>query len=381
MNLFLLIFPSLFPVHSLLLARTMSVKNHFLFLLFCLSFISCNSMGNLFSNKKTPHEVYADKVEDKAAGKRWVALSKDILASNQSIKLPYRLTGYFPAGKPRALALAFMAKRGERISFDLTQKTGAGLIYADIFKVNGEEYEHRASIDVETADFDAGETGQYVLRLQPELENAIEYQLAVSSGPSLGFPVAGTKARVGSVWGDSRDNGKRSHEGIDIFAAKLTPAIAAADGYISSVKEGGLGGKTIHLKVADRNLSLYYAHLDKQLVKEGQYVKKGDTLGLVGNTGNARTTPPHLHFGIYTYGGPIDPLPFVNNKTAQNIPTPAAKELRDRLKLVKPLKTKTNQTINTDAVLIPLGVTHDSYIAELPDGELMMVPLKAVKKA
>ena len=52
--------------------------------------------------------------------------------------------------------------------------------------------------------------------------------------------------------------------------------------------------------------SFYYAHLDSQLVSEGQWVLPGDTLGLVGNTGNARATSPHLHFGVYA-SGPHDP--------------------------------------------------------------------------
>src|SRR5690606_26698236 len=61
-----------------------------------------------------------------------------------------------------------------------------------------------------------------------------------------------------------------------------------------------------------RNQSLYYAHLDSHAVQAGQRVRVGDTLGYVGNTGNARTTAPHLHFGIYRRGrGPIDPLAHV----------------------------------------------------------------------
>jgi hypothetical protein len=54
--------------------------------------------------------------------------------------------------------------------------------------------------------------------------------------------------------------------------------------------------------------SIYYAHLHEPLVRRGQQVLAGDTVGLVGNTGNARTTPPHLHFGAYRRGrGAVDP--------------------------------------------------------------------------
>jgi len=360
----------------------MPLKNLFLLCAAIPAFISCNSTVNrIFGTKKTPHEAYADKVENNPAGKQWLDVSKNVLETPQVIKLPHSLLGYFPAGKPRALALQFTAKRGERINFDLVKSTGAAYVmYADVYKLDQTGVVHLLSAD--TANplfaFDAEETAEYILRLQPELDHSAEYRLSVSVLPSLGFPVAGTKARVGSVWGDSRDGGKRSHEGIDIFAAKLTPAIAAADGYISRVNDGGLGGKTINLKVADRNISLYYAHLDKQLVEEGQQVRKGDTLGLVGNTGNAKTTPPHLHFGIYAYGGPIDPLPFVN-KTVKTAPAPVAKKLNQQLSLVKAIKTKANETVNANTLLTPLALTADGYIAELPDGTIITTPFKAVK--
>jgi hypothetical protein len=56
-----------------------------------------------------------------------------------------------------------------------------------------------------------------------------------------------------------------------------------------------------------------YAHLSRQAVRTGERVKAGDVIGYVGTTGNARGTPPHLHFGIYALReGPIDPLPFVS---------------------------------------------------------------------
>src|SRR5690606_33068956 len=105
--------------------------------------------------------------------------------------------------------------------------------------------------------------------------------------------------------------GARKHEGVDIFGKRLTPVVASADGRVTRVGDNRLGGKVVWLRPDDRNLSLYYAHLDSQLVVSGQVVKTGDTLGLMGNTGNAITTPPHLHFGIYTSEGAVDPLPFL----------------------------------------------------------------------
>jgi len=74
-----------------------------------------------------------------------------------------------------------------------------------------------------------------------------------------------------------------------------------------------LGGKYVWLSGGMFGLGsarYYYAHLDDFAVESGDKVKKGEVIGYVGNTGNARTTPPHLHFGIYA-GGPVDPEPFL----------------------------------------------------------------------
>ena len=218
-----------------------------------------------------------------------------------TITLPYRHLGYFQIDKPRAIALEFKATRGERINFDLTKKTGTGfVVYADLFRQNGSGDSHLLAADTNVNRFsiDISETGSYVLRLQPELYRTGGYSLAASVAPSLGFPVNGNRARVGSFWGDSRDGGQRRHEGIDIFAPKLTPVIAAADGYVSGVTEGGIGGKTVWLNVAGKNIHLYYAHLDRQLVRDGQDIKQGDTLGLIGNTGNAKYTA-HIFISVF----------------------------------------------------------------------------------
>ena len=360
----------------------MSIKKILLFLpaiaLFC---ISCNSSINKIFSKKTPHETYADKVEDSPEGQQWLAVSKKALIAPQIIQLPYSQVGYFHIDKPRALTLQFTAKQGERINFDLAKKAGSSfVIYADLFRQDGVDVSHLLAVDTSSSQFgfDVNETGNYILRLQPELYRTGGYNLSASVTPSLGFPVAGNKARTGSFWGDARDGGQRSHEGIDIFAPKLTPAIAAADGYITGVKEGGIGGKTVWLRATGPNIYLYYAHLDKQLVQEGQEVKKGDTLGLVGNTGNAKYTPPHLHFGIYTSRGPVDPFPFVN-KMVKKAPIPEFRDLTIHLKLNAMARPKTIAIVNDTSLLVPLAVNASGYIAEFPDGNVIQTSFKSVK--
>jgi murein DD-endopeptidase MepM/ murein hydrolase activator NlpD len=356
------------------------MKNRILLSLALPFLFSCNAVRNIFDKEKAPHEVYADKIDDHPMRKQWLAVSDNILHASRSIQLPYKQLGFFPAGKPRALALAFKAQRGEQVIFVLQiNSTLKPVIYADVYK-QGDDFNHVMAAETDSSHFgfNAEETGTYILRLQPELDASVEYNLSIITSPSLGFPVAGNKARIASVWGASRDNGERKHEGIDIMAAKLTPAIAAADGTISSVKNGGLGGKTINLKAEGRNLSLYYAHLDQQLVHEGQNVKKGDTIGLVGNTGNASGGAPHLHFGIYTYSGAIDPLAFVK-PTVKTVPEVKPKDLTKQLQLIKAIIVNDKDTIKSNTILTPLAVTAANYLAELPDGTIIEAPFKSVK--
>ena len=151
---------------------------------------------------------------------------------------------------------------------------------------------------------------------------------------SMVFPVASKRSHVGSFWGADRDGGRRSHEGIDIFAAKGTPVVALCDGKIVERARTPIGGKVLWLQSEDHPWTAYYAHLDQQLVKEGQYVRKGQVIGTVGNTGNARTTPSHLHFGIYTENGPVNPYPYVKHspkilvKMAKKKPTMKKKKAK-----------------------------------------------------
>jgi murein DD-endopeptidase MepM/ murein hydrolase activator NlpD len=131
-------------------------------------------------------------------------------------------------------------------------------------------------------------------------------------------------ASIQSGYGAARDAGRRRHEGVDIFAPRGTPVVAASDGFVVKVGENALGGRVVWLWDMSRGVTIYYAHLQEQLVTTGAFVRAGDTLGTVGNTGNARTTAPHLHFGIYARGeGALDPDAFirpapVTTETASN---------------------------------------------------------------
>jgi murein DD-endopeptidase MepM/ murein hydrolase activator NlpD len=133
-------------------------------------------------------------------------------------------------------------------------------------------------------------------------------------GPSrLTVPVSGVaRTSLRSSWGEPR-SGHRHHQGIDIFARRGTPVIAAADGEVVRVGHDRLGGNVVWVAGAGAQL-YYYAHLDafQPGLHAGERVRAGDRLGRVGTSGNARGTPPHLHFGIYPATRafwPVDPTP------------------------------------------------------------------------
>jgi peptidoglycan LD-endopeptidase LytH len=132
----------------------------------------------------------------------------------------------------------------------------------------------------------------------------------------LAMPLAEvSKRQIADTWGAPRGTG-RTHEGQDIFAPKGTPILSATNGYVYKVGENNLGGQTVSVIGAGGRV-YYYAHLDAYApgVKVGDWVTSRTVLGYVGTTGNAQGTPPHLHFGIYTSNGAINPLPLLADRT------------------------------------------------------------------
>lgn len=138
------------------------------------------------------------------------------------------------------------------------------------------------------------------------------------SGRGIFMPVVGIQPfDLSNSWGDSRDGGRRKHRGIDIFAPRGTAVVAVADGIISYIGDQPKGGHCLWL-TTESGTSFYYAHLDRWAagLYEGMEVRSGDLLGYVGNTGNARTTPPHLHFAINQNDEMVNPYPVLTRAAA-----------------------------------------------------------------
>lgn len=124
---------------------------------------------------------------------------------------------------------------------------------------------------------------------------------------ALHVPVDGLRVRqIADTWGGPRSGGRR-HEGQDLFAPTGTSIRSATHGWIWRIGERTLGGLTVTV-VGGGGRRYYYAHLSAYAdVVEGQRVTPDTVIGYVGNTGNARSTPPHLHLGVYESQDAEDP--------------------------------------------------------------------------
>jgi len=270
---------------------------------------------------KSPREAYeygleAAGMRNTALGIEWIDAASRAFESPVIPDVPYQENGFINPSEPLATAFEVALKRGQRfVARASFLAPDSGSIFLDLFQDLGELGLNTRRVALsdfsQTLAFDANRTGTYILRFQPELLAGGRYEIEMTITASIIFPVSGKDSgAIQSLFGDARDGGRRSHHGVDIFSRRNTPVVAATDGVITSTRTGGLGGRTVWLR-SSTGASLYYAHLEQQLVRRGQRVMAGDTLGLVGNSGNARTTPPHLHFGIYR-NGPVDPFPFVH---------------------------------------------------------------------
>lgn len=149
--------------------------------------------------------------------------------------------------------------------------------------------------------------------LYPYLKNVVRYvQLLREPAPtSLPVPVEGvTPSDLADTWGAARSGG-RTHQGIDIFAPRNTQVLAATRGIVTRRGWNRLGGRVVTV-TGPGGQHHYYAHLEEWAEADvGDWVEAGQVLGYVGDSGNAAGTPPHLHYGIYTMEGAINPYPLL----------------------------------------------------------------------
>ncbi len=283
------------------------------------------SISEEIFDQRTPRERYVDALtaaglDGTALAADWLAAAEQAMSSAPEVPTPHQEVGYLVPSEPTAIAYRIQARRGQEIHFTIDLPgDSTTVVFLDAWELgdSGEEGGPRlvesSASQSRSLVLEPRRDGIYLLRAQPELLRGGRFTISVRLNPTLAFPVSGRReSDVGSRFGADRDGGRRSHHGVDIFAPRGTPVLAASPGTVSRVGTNRLGGLTVWIG-DDFGNRLYYAHLDSQAVTSGQRVEVGDTIGTVGNTGNARTTPPHLHFGVYRRGeGPLDPWWFIH---------------------------------------------------------------------
>ena len=350
------------------------------------------------------HEAYVHSL--RSAGLAHTAIARDwILASENAMKNPvdvdppFEEAFYVDHASAFAVAYHFSVIKGQRVEIDVAfdgQKRCR--LFMDLFRVRGLSYEDwrlvaSANNNEKHLEFEPKQNSEYVLRLQPELLRGGRFTVTIRNMASLGFPVLGYDFRaIGSGFGAPRDGGRRKHHGVDVFTKRHTPVIAPSKAYVRRVSESDIGGLNIWLHDEKRDLHLYFAHLQTQDVRQNTYVDPGQRIGTVGNTGNARRTPPHLHFGIYVRGeGPVDPVNFI--KKINSIPKEITADMAMLGQLARSKQSMV--TLKASAASRALDITRlspnsalkvqaaadNTYRILLPDGLSGYVPSRYVELA
>ncbi len=164
-------------------------------------------------------------------------------------------------------------------------------------------------------------------RRREAIEVAVQEERDSRPDGGLVIPVKDLEAdQLIDTWAQSRDNGARVHQAIDIPAPMGTPVMAAMAGRVEKLFVSKLGGLTVYVRSTDDKWLTYYAHLSGYAagLREGQGVAAGQMIAFVGDTGNAGAGNTHLHLAVHRMapgelwyqGTPIDPYPLLARKPA-----------------------------------------------------------------
>jgi peptidoglycan LD-endopeptidase LytH len=263
-------------------------------------------------------------------GVRWLRATQVALDEPTLIRMPFAELREVAGADSAAAAFAFEALRGQVLEITLARDATAseGAIYVEVFRVvdvlGQALHERLTALRPSASSFRTKlpSDGTYHVLVQSAAEGAGQYRLTLELGAALPFPVVGANPdTIRSLFGASRDAGRRHHQGVDIFVKRLTPVLAVAAGRAMPAQDP-LGGNTVWLNTP--GTSYYYAHLERVAVSDQQRVKVGDVLGYVGTSGNASGMPAHLHFGVYRWGrDPVDPLPLLIGQRFEGKPAAA----------------------------------------------------------
>lgn len=267
-------------------------------------------------HRQSAHDRYTRKLrragtDNTDAGRAWLEAARAAIEHPVERAPAFSRSGTFDNAGHAAHGWRFPVRHGQRLI--ITATFGHGRLFLDLFDEDGRTRLASAVSDSTTLTYDVKADARVIARLQPEVSRAGPFRLIQRAEATLRFPVSGVSPRaVQSTFGAARDAGDRRHEGVDIFAPRGTPVVAATSGWITAQTFNPLGGNVVWVWSLRPRVALYYAHLDRQAVSPGDRVRAGDVIGYVGNTGNARGTSPHLRFGVYAPPeGAVDPLPFV----------------------------------------------------------------------
>ncbi len=213
--------------------------------------------------------------------------------------------------------LAAISRQMDRLADELTVKEAevAGLkIEHQVVVEHLAEVQERASASHATA---KAKYATAYRAYKAELARQAAAAAARASGGAAGIgsqtkgvacPVAGSNYFINS-WGYPRSGG-RTHKGTDLMAGFNTPLVAMNSGNVR-LNSHRLGGIQVYV-YGDDGITYYYAHMSKWAsgLSSGQRVNKGQLIGYVGDSGNARGTP-HLHLGMIAGGIYVNPYPTV----------------------------------------------------------------------
>jgi murein DD-endopeptidase MepM/ murein hydrolase activator NlpD len=263
------------------------------FILPVLIFLSCRTEVVPQAYRPTnAHEEYEKSLAQAGLSQTalvmdWIASSETALENPIFIYPPFKERVYFDPSKASSVGYSFSVKRGQKISIEPASGTSLSFrLYVDLFRTGtpGNAFIHTASgsENSNNIDIDVRADGEYILRLQPELLRGGSFTVTIQVSSSLAFPVKGHDSSAFISWfGDSRNGGTRKNEGIDILAPRGTEVVSPSRAYVRRLGINRRGGSIIWMQDSERNINLYFAHLDTQLAEEWKYVQQGETIGTV----------------------------------------------------------------------------------------------------